>query len=1229
MLAKLFPNSLNPFFGYKGGRQVFVLVIYIILCFGSGLWGTTATTVTHDSGNISTTLYNLPTTTSRALEPGQLTICVPHGERVTSVDLHYTMTAVSPCTTSEQRSFLLCTTSNISESQIYSGSGTDSGAYEYTRTGLNIANNLIGEITFELHAFRSSGGTGSGTEHSFVNDGSWSLTVYSEETPPGTTMIDLFSYNIGMNSVSLGWVDHSYPQPQSWDLIWGEAGFDPASQGTLITGISINDYSLTGLQPSTTYTYYLRSVFADGVIGLWSSPLSFTTLMANGEYYLYNIGDISTTLETDPSTSSRAMEYGSVLLEIPDGKKINSVDISYSMIARSGSSIADQRSFLCCLTNNTTEDLVYAGEAPIPEGRCNYSRNGLTLANGLTGLVEFQIHAFRTSGGSGSNTDYNFIENNTFCLTVHYAQLNPPTDLLVSQILNNSAVLDWTENCDPPAYSWDVIYNAGSFDPSVTGTLISGLPDCHYILAGLSSFTTYNVYIRSDRGTVGLSDWAGPIVFTTPPDNGYSLVYNQGQIPTTLVADPSLSDRAETPGLLSVTIPSDKKIVSVELQYYMTTGNGSFMSDQRSFLLCSTNGVTESQVYNGTGNSSGTCAYSRSGLTLANGLFGNVDFELHAFRITGGSGTNEDYNYVENGSWRLIISCEDRLLLETPSELATVNIGYYSADLCWTENCYPLATSWDIKYGANGFDPNICGTLISGVSSNPYSLSGLTDSYYYSWYVRSNKDSLGCSEWAGPISFITLSENGALLVYTAGDIPSTYLHNPTTNDRALEPGLLSLTVPEGKRIVSVDIEYSLTGRGVYGRINFQRSFLLCSTNNITEPQVYSVQNYGSGTQPYSRTGLTLANDLIGTVSFELHVFMISGGVTGTSDCTYNFVNNNTWRLVVHYGDALTVTQPYLLNTTNISMENAELSWIDNCYPPATRWDIIYGGVGFDPVTEGTLISNITSNPYILNGLVGYSSYSWYVRSVTNAYGASDWSGPCSFMTPLEIGPTLTYSMGEIMAPYVIDPTTSSRSDHPGILSFVVPENRSILKMGVQYSVLAGTQCYQSNLFHFMVCSTNGVTEPQLYSLDEDTSAITNFSRSDVTIANGLTGLVTLELHVFKDTAYSLGFVRNSTWKVTVYYVANPVVLSAPSVSISTSAGSPVISWTGVANASSYKIYTSDMPGSSASWSLLTIIPATTLSYTCSTADSTKFFRVVASSDLPADIRRLSPYLKEY
>jgi hypothetical protein len=204
-------------------------------------------------------------------------------------------------------------------------------------------------------------------------------------------MIDLFSYNIGMNSVSLGWVDHSYPQPQSWDLIWGEAGFDPASQGTLITGISINDYSLTGLQPSTTYTYYLRSVFADGVIGLWSSPLSFTTLMANGEYYLYNIGDISTTLETDPSTSSRAMEYGSVLLEIPDGKKINSVDISYSMIARSGSSIAAQRSFLCCLTNNTTEDLVYAGEAPIPEGRCNYSRNGLTLANGLTGLVEFQI----------------------------------------------------------------------------------------------------------------------------------------------------------------------------------------------------------------------------------------------------------------------------------------------------------------------------------------------------------------------------------------------------------------------------------------------------------------------------------------------------------------------------------------------------------------------------------------------------------------------------------------------------------------------------------------------------------------------------------------------------------------------------------------------------------------------------------------------------------------------
>src|SRR5690606_34888767 len=86
-----------------------------------------------------------------------------------------------------------------------------------------------------------------------------------------------------------------------------------------------------------------------------------------------------------------------------------------------------------------------------------------------------------------------------------------------------------------------------------------------------------------------------------------------------------------------------------------------------------------------------------------------------------------------------------------PSALSAANITINSAELSWTEN--NSATSWKIEYGPTGFAQGT-GTVIT-VTSNPYTLSGLTASTAYQFYVSSICGVGDESTWTGPLSFKT------------------------------------------------------------------------------------------------------------------------------------------------------------------------------------------------------------------------------------------------------------------------------------------------------------------------------------------------------------------------------------------------------------------------------------------------------------------------------------------
>ncbi len=109
--------------------------------------------------------------------------------------------------------------------------------------------------------------------------------------------------NITSGSALLGWaIGAGITQ---WDVIWGPAGFDPGSAGTLIPAVQTNSIELTGLQPVTNYHFYVRSYCNGSATSAWSGPAAFTTLCDMFELpFAENFGGPSVTCWSFPQGQS-------------------------------------------------------------------------------------------------------------------------------------------------------------------------------------------------------------------------------------------------------------------------------------------------------------------------------------------------------------------------------------------------------------------------------------------------------------------------------------------------------------------------------------------------------------------------------------------------------------------------------------------------------------------------------------------------------------------------------------------------------------------------------------------------------------------------------------------------------------------------------------------------------------------------------------------------------------
>lgn len=149
---------------------------------------------------------------------------------------------------------------------------------------------------------------------------------------------------------------------------------------------------------------------------------------------------------------------------------------------------------------------------------------------------------------------------------------------------------------------------------------------------------------------------------------------------------------------------------------------------------------------------------------------------------------------------------------------------------------------------------------------------------------------------------------------------------------------------------------------------------------------------------YGPTGFTQGTGT--TIQVTANPYVVTGLMDNTAYDFYVQDDCGTQGTSNWFGPvaASTTIAPPCNTPTNLSasasFSTATLSWTTG---GSSVWNIEYGPAGFTQGT-GTVIYNVTTNPYVLSNLMSQTDYDFYVQDTCNQVNASSWAGPASFTT---------------------------------------------------------------------------------------------------------------------------------------------------------------------------------------------------------------------------------------
>ena len=648
------------------------------------------------------------------------------------------------------------------------------------------------------------------------SDANWSnivVTLYESPTclePTGITPSSVTS-----NSAILNWT--AGDTETDWNVEYGSgADFTPGNgeeeNAFSVTGTP--NASLTGLIPVTTYYVYYQASCGTNDLSLWVGPLIFTTLC---DVFIPDYLEDFSTFPVDcweeadsGDATTGPMDIGETFNWIEDGWLDVGTTGAYRINLYQGGVKSDWiispqfdltggpfqvefdiaiLDFFSDTANNLGSDdtvqLLITNDNGITwTNLYTYDNTSVVLQDGEHRVLNLSTYsgqivqfAILASDGTADDTEDNNIFIDNFQVR-NVPSCPEPSDMMVSSVTSDSAVLDWLAGDIETA--WIIEYNGGAdFTPGngeeEGSVAVNPLPNT--TLTSLSPATTYYGYYQSNCGVGDLSTWIGPFTFTTecvtfiaPYTEGFE---NAGDIPLCWsmdggedwqFADDGGFDNIGDGGTLTgstatnnffawVNASGDDGPSTLTSPFVDVTG---LAAPALSFYEISDNqGDANStlvvEVWDGAAwNTMGTFNTNTDGWELK-------ILDLSVLTITGDVQARFTFSETVPGDFTDDIAIDDVTFDEAPSCFAPTmltanNLSLTSTELGWTE-AVPQ-TSWNIEYDIAGFAQGT-GTIEAGVTTNPYILTGLTPDTSYEFYVQAICGPGDESTWSGPFQFFT------------------------------------------------------------------------------------------------------------------------------------------------------------------------------------------------------------------------------------------------------------------------------------------------------------------------------------------------------------------------------------------------------------------------------------------------------------------------------------------
>ncbi len=631
-----------------------------------------------------------------------------------------------------------------------------------------------------------------------------------------------------------------------------------------------------------------------------------------------------------------------------------------------------------------------------------------------------------------------------------------PQDIKVIGFTNTSATIGWTAG--GTATNWNIEYGTPGFTLG-TGTVINATTN-PFTVTGLSPNTPYEFYVRDSCGLADVSVWVGSDSAITdcnpvaaPLIENFDGAAWVGGTPGTIDA---CWQRYPTSGYYFRVGQNGTPTANTGPSSDNTTGNGKYLYAETDFIFGGFNpnvavfstplvdlstlttpelkffyhlygadiDSMQVRVFNGTSwtivqsftsqqQSSSTDAWIEQIVDLSPFSGNTIKVEFRAIKALGQSLLGD--MAIDD------ISINEKPLCPKPSNLAFLSATTTTIDIGWTSGG---ATNWLVEYGPVGFTP---GTgIVIPASTNPYTVSGLSPSSSYDFYVRDSCGVGSISDSVGPVFGATL----------CGVRSAPYLE--TFDGPNFDPGPAGFGIPGTidtcwTRNTTATYFWKAgpstpqtagTGSTIGDHTSGNGQYLFTESGGFVGPPL----NAEANTPPIDLSPLTAPElrywyHMFGPNVNDLYVEISNNG--GLSYTTIDTLSGNQqatqaspWLEAIvdisAYANDTVIIKFRAEKTSNgnqsdISIDDISIDEAPSCPDPtnlvvtgrtsftitldwvtggATNWNIQYGPTGFQ-LGQGTTVM-VSSKPYTITNLTPQTGYCFYVQDSCGIGDVSNW-----------------------------------------------------------------------------------------------------------------------------------------------------------------------------------------------------------------------------------------------